>query len=106
MTDTFEKKLLTQILAQLDGEPKPKRRAFGLLTSLTLWFLAVCVALLYLRFGSPARWKDLLIGLACLGFGHYWSYRLYEFSYIRQWTILVQHFDRTRIEARLRELGV
>ena len=104
MSDRLEKHVLIGVLKALDEQPPPLRK-FSWLTELGVWVVVAGLSFgLFRTFGS-ASWFQTLLPIATFGFGMLFMSVYFRTQRQGQWPIIGKYVDRSRVEARLRELG-
>ncbi len=104
MKPADEKQLLLEMLKQLDG-PDKKINARSSWSNVILWLVSAMVFFLIFRYGDPPGWTDLILGVVCFSFGLFFAFYLYRTMHAEQWPVITSYLDRSRVEARLHELG-
>ena len=104
MKPADEKQLLLAVLKQLD-DPGKKVNAHSSLCYVILWLVAAMVFFLFFRYGDPLGWSDLILGVVCFSIGLFFAFYLYRTMHAEQWPVITSYLDRSRVEARLHELG-
>jgi len=104
MPADVEKQTLRGVLKAIDQKP-PVSRKLHWIADLAIWVaVGVTSFVLFRKFGRT-DWFQTLLPFATFGFGMFFMAIYLKAQRIAQWPIIGAYVDRSRVEARLRELG-
>ena len=98
-----EKRLLSQLLKDMEQDPVPPSSARQVLVNVAFWLLVVI--LLFLAFGGGIGWSYALLTVVGFAVGFLARSENSRLLYHERWPLFRRYFDRPKIEKRLSELG-
>jgi hypothetical protein len=104
MSPKRERQLLLAVLKQMDAPGRRRTWRYWLVNA-ALWLVCAAFFFAIFRYGGPLGWPHLVLGLFGFGVGVFFSVDLYKTMLTLQWPVVGRYIDRSKIEARLHELG-
>jgi len=97
----LEKQILLAVLKTIDKKPSVPRKLHWRIIDFAIW---VAVGFFLFRAFSSTGWFQALFPFAMFGFGMLLMFIYLRAQSIVQWPLIGRYLDRSKMEARVREL--
>lgn len=100
----LEKQVLLGVLKAIDEKPAASSKLHWLV-DLVIWVAVGGVFFFFFRAFGSSNWFQTLFPFATFGFGMLFMHIYLRAQRVAQWPIIGKYVDRSRVEARISELG-